>query len=84
MAINLNELATADSVAVSEPLRTSGNTYLLWHIAARSVEKLNTERDKITRGVSEDGFVVFTPPRYVNEGPLAGWYDTTGVSYDLL
>lgn len=77
------ELESTASIVSSEPFHDEPRK-LSWRIVARTIEEVIKQRDVIERSVSSDGYAIFTAPKPCALRPLAGWFEITGVTYDLL
>lgn len=77
-----DEIDSTDLIVSSEPDTRTGT--VMWRILAKRLSAIRDEIDKLDRAVSENGFVFFTTPHQIETGDFKYWFQSFGVTYDVL
>ena len=75
------EFDTISLVVTSDRIANAPGNFL-WHVVGRKIDDVENEKNKLSKSAVA-GFAAFTVPRQLREGPFAGWFEVTGIIYDL-
>lgn len=78
----IDEIDSTELIVTSEPDRQTGT--VMWRVMAKKIITVQIELQKIYNAVSEDGFASFTPPHQIETGYFRYWFQSIGVTYDVL